>query len=317
MNRRTGRQARLATCAALAGLVFCVPAQDLDRGTTTPRSLEAAGLRRNCFLHVPASLPADKPAALVLVFHGSGDTGRGIESLTRFSALADREQFLVAYPDAIGKNWNDGREVTGISSQFNNVDDVAFADALIRDIRSTHRVDPRRIFAAGFSNGGIFVHLLAARLGKQLAAAAVVSGGIAEPLAPKLAPVAPVSLFLMHGTKDPFVPYPGGNVDYSSNGRIITTADTVARWLTTNAADRNPKTGELPDRVATDNCRVKWSVWSSSKTGAELQLYTMEGAGHTWAGGPQFLPVDVIGEVCRDFDATEAIWDFFKKHPKP
>lgn len=317
MNRHTGKRAWLVGSAALVAYVLYVVAQGLDHGTSARHSLDAAGLRRSYFLHVPAALTADKPVALVLVFHGSGDSGHGMEAFSKFSELADREKFIVAYPDAIGKNWNDGREVTGISSQFNNVDDVAFAAALIRDVSTAQRVDAKRIFAAGFSNGGIFVHLLAARLGKQLAAVAAVSGGIAEPLAPKFAPVAPVSIFFMHGTKDPFVPYPGGDVDYSNNGRIISTADTVSRWLKTNAADGKPKTGELPDKVTTDNCRVKWSLWPSSKTGAELQLYTIEGGGHTWPGGPQFLPVDVIGEVCRDFDATEAIWDFFKKHPKP
>ncbi|MCE9518296.1 MAG: dienelactone hydrolase family protein [Verrucomicrobia bacterium] len=305
------------TAAAFVSTASVITAQSLESGMTMQHTLEAAGLKRSYNLHVPAALPGDKPAALVLVFHGSGDTGSGMEAFSKFSKLSDREKFIVAYPDAIGKNWNDGREVTCISSQLNKVDDVAFAAAMIKDVSATQRVDAKRIFAAGFSNGGIFVHLLAARLGKQLAAVAAVSGGIAEPLAPKFNPVAPVSIFIMHGTKDPFVPYLGGAVDYCNNGRIISTADAVACWLKANGAEGKPDTGELPDRVAADNCQVKWSRWISKKSGAELLLYMIDGAGHTWASGSQYLPVPVIGEVCREFNATESIWSFFEKHPRP
>ena len=48
-----------------------------------------------------------------------------------------------------------------------------------------------------------------------------------------------------------------------------------------------------------------------------MLLYVEAGAGHTWPGGSQYLPKGVIGGVCRDFDATQAIWDFFKTHPRP
>jgi polyhydroxybutyrate depolymerase len=317
MKRRNMIWSPLVIGAALLTTACSTAAQSSDTGTTMHHTLEAAGIKRSYNLHVPAALPADKPAALVLVFHGSGDTGFGMEAFSKFSNIADREKFIVAYPDAIGKNWNDGREVAGISSQLNKVDDVAFAAALIQDVSAAQHVDAKRIFATGFSNGGILVHLLAARLGKQLAAIAAVSGGIAEPLAPNFNPVAPVSVFIMHGTKDPFVPYLGGDVDYRNNGRIISTIDTIACWLKANGTTGNPETGELPDRVAADNCQVKWSRWISKKSGTELLLYMIDGAGHTWASGSQYLPVPVIGEVCREFNATESIWSFFEKHPRP
>jgi polyhydroxybutyrate depolymerase len=46
-------------------------------------------------------------------------------------------------------------------------------------------------------------------------------------------------------------------------------------------------------------------------------LIRLEGGGHTWPGGSQYLPERLIGPVCRDFDGTELIWAFFRRHSKP
>lgn len=298
----------LALCAGTA-LFMAEPV------TPGHHKLDAAGLTRSYELHVPPNLPAGKAVPLVIVFHGSGDTGAGMERFSKFDNVADHEGFIVAYPDAIAANWNDGREATGITSQFNKVDDVAFVAALIKEISATHAVDAKRIYAAGFSNGGIFVHYLAAKLPVRLAAIAAVSGGIAEPLARDFKPAAPLSIFIIHGSNDTLVPFDGGDVDNGGLGRIISTTKTVEKWTKCNAIDAKAESGLLPDINTQDKCRVLWSRWSSSANHAEILLYTIEGGGHTWPGGSQFLPVNVIGNVDRDFNATEAIWDFFKKHP--
>ncbi len=299
-------------------LALCAGTALFMAETDSPKhhTVEAAGLTRSYELHVPPNLVAGKAVPLVIVFHGSGDTGAGMESFSKFDDVADREGFIVAYPDAIAENWNDGREATGITSQFNKVDDVAFTSALIKKISAEHSVDAKRVYATGFSNGGIFVHYLAVKLPTQLAAIASVSGGIAEPLANAFKPAAPLSVFIIHGSKDTLVPFEGGDVDHGGFGRIISTAKTVEAWIQCNAIDAKPESGTLPDINTKDNCRVSWTRWNSPPNRAEVLLYTIEGGGHTWPGGAQFLPVNVIGNVDRDFIATQAIWDFFKKHPQ-
>ncbi len=158
-----------------------------------PHTLEVDGITRSYHLHVPPALgPA--PAPLVLVFHGGGGTGPGTERLTRFTALADREGFLVAFPEGIEKNWNDGREFTSSRAHRDHVDDVAFVTALVDAIGRAHAVDPRRVYATGISNGGIFSHYLAAHLSARLAAIAPVVGGIADPPEAWLRPEQPVSV---------------------------------------------------------------------------------------------------------------------------
>jgi polyhydroxybutyrate depolymerase len=62
---------------------------------------------------------------------------------------------------------------------------------------------------------------------------------------------------------------------------------------------------------------VRRSSWRGGRLDSEVLLYVEEGAGHTWPGGWQYLPKSLIGTVCRDFDATQAIWGFFKTDPRP
>ena len=48
----------------------------------------------------------------------------------------------------------------------------------------------------------------------------------------------------------------------------------------------------------------------------EVAFYIVQGGGHTWPGGFQYLPEAVIGRTSRDLDANRIIWEFFKEHPK-
>jgi polyhydroxybutyrate depolymerase len=61
---------------------------------------------------------------------------------------------------------------------------------------------------------------------------------------------------------------------------------------------------------------VQKEVNDDCKEGTEVILYTVEGGGHTWPGGWQYLPEKIVGKTSRDTDANEVIWDFFKNHSK-
>lgn len=278
-----------------------------------PHTLEVDGITRSYHLHVPSAVgPA--PAPLVLVFHGGGGTGPGTERLTRFTALADREGFLVAFPEGVEKNWNDGREFTGSRAHRDHVDDVAFVTALIDAIGHAHAVDPRRVYATGISNGGIFSHYLAAHLSARIAAIAPVVGGIADPPEAWLRPEQPVSVLMLQGTRDPLVPYHGGAVAFG-RGKIIDTEEAARRWAALNGG-REPVREPLP-ADGKDRCGGLRTIYPGGRDGSEVTLVRLDGGGHTWPGGAQYLPQRLIGRVCRDFDATVLIWDFFKAHPKP
>jgi len=303
--------------AVLAGFVLPIQAQQTSPATTIRNTLDIDGRTRSYLLHVPPNAPTTKRMALVLAFHGGGDSAAGMEKLTQFDPLADRERFLVVYPEAVGHHWNDGRAANHLQSQREGVDDVAFVEAILKEASEHHPIDPTRVYATGFSNGAIFCHYLAAHLADKVTAIAPVGGGIAEPLAQDdFKPTRAVSVFIIHGTQDPMVAFGGGAVDHGANGRVISTSETLRLWITRDACNPIPATDTLPDTDPSDKCTVQWSRWSEGRRGTEVVLYQVEGGGHTWPGGRQYLPIFMVGRVCLDFDATQAIWEFFKQHPR-
>lgn len=277
---------------------------------TLARDLVVDGRPRHYLLFVPAGIVPDRRLPLVLAFHGGGGDGRGMARLTHFSDIAQRERFLVAYPDGVRRHWNDGRPLEAAG-----VDDVAFVRALIDDVAATQPLDATRVYATGMSNGGIFSHYLATRLGDRLAAVAPVAGGITEALAADFHPVrATLPLLIVHGTEDRIVPFDGGAV-LRTRGRVVANARAVALWREAAGLAGAGKVEALPDVDPDDGCRVVRTRWRAGAR--EVQWLRIEGGGHTWPGGAAYLPAPLIGRTCRDLDASEAIWAFFAAHSLP
>jgi polyhydroxybutyrate depolymerase len=250
-----------------------------------PGEIVVGGQTRTYRLYVPASVSPDKPAPLVLAFHGGGAQGASMEGLAHFNELADREGFLVAYPDGLYREWNDGRDRPFLRRLRGEIDDVAFVNALLDTIDRQYSLDAARIFATGISNGGIFSHYLGAKLSTRIAAIAPVAGGIGEPFVEQgFQPEQPVSVLMINGTADPLVPYYGGGVVQGVDGNIVDTDRAVQMWVQTDGAQSTAQIGTLPDTDPADGCTVRWSTWSGGRNGTEVTLYTVEGGGHTWAG---------------------------------
>lgn len=308
--------AGLGGAAIAIALLTCSRLRPPLDPNTAAHTTSFAGKARSWYLHVPPALQPLQPAPLVIALHGGGGRARSLESFTHLSALADREGFLVAYPQGEGHNWYDGRETDTSEAHRTKRDDAGFIAAMIEQIDRVHRVDRKRIYATGISNGGMFAHYLAGTLHGTFAAIAPVVGGMADPWHTGFAPKEPVAVMIVQGTADPLVPYGGGEVA-RDRGRVIPTEETVRKWVAANGCTSVSATDHLPDRDPDDGCTGERTMWTSCRGGADVELITLRGGGHTWPGGTQYLPERVIGTVCRDFDGAAAIWEFFKAHPKP
>lgn len=275
-------------------------------------SLMVDGRSRTYLVHVPASQAA-KALPLVLVFHGGYGTGAIAAQMSDFNRHADREQFFVVYPDGIEQSWNDGRGTTPADRQA--IDDVGFVSALIDHLAQQFPVDPNRVYAAGMSNGAIFSFRLGCELSHRLAAIAAVAGMMAEAVVPQCAPSAPLSVLILKGTADPLTPYEGGETRKGTGGRVLSAPASAEYWAKHNGCQGEAKTEALPTVVA-DGTSVERMTRVGCHDGSEVVLYTVKGMGHAWPPTDPHAP-KLSGRTSHNLDATEVIWEFFKRHAQP
>lgn len=285
-------------------------------------SIVIGGLKRTWLIHVPSSYDLNKPMPLLIVLHGGGGTGRNMVKLTQggFDKISDKKGFVVIYPDGIEKHWNDGRtsEETGYRAHKENIDDVGFISALIDHLINKMNIDPKRVYVTGMSNGAIMTYRLACRLSGKIAAIAPVAGNIPQNIFKSCAPSNPVSVLAINSTNDPLVPFSGGNVTgpygMKKLGKVISTEESVMFWVNNNNCLVNPIITLEPDNDPMDGTRVRKEEYKNGKNNSEVVLFVIEGGGHTWPGGYQYLGKQIIGNTSHDINATEVICDFFEKH---
>lgn len=304
---------------ALATGLTAVPATSLAAnrwfaGNDPSFRLVVGGIERTYVLHVPASLPPTGGFSLILAFHGDGGQGTTMARLMKLDAFADRRGFIVVYPDSVDRHWNDGR-VTG----KNKVDDVGFVSAVLDDIRQRYPIHPGRVFAMGISNGALFAERLGCELADRVSAIAPVSGTMPADIEQSCRPARPVSVLQIDGTDDPIMPYAGRKVaDFGGRGRAALFSRSIRQSPIGVARMAVPRRG--PARCC-HALRHPMADVSSSRGHdkcrdiAKVELMSVEGGGHTWPGGSQYLPARFIGLASDQLDASAAIVEFFLSLP--
>jgi polyhydroxybutyrate depolymerase len=304
-------RALLALAAALSTLAACAAWELPVRSHAVVHNDTNRGYR----IYVPESVKAKGGAApLVLVLQGAGP-GIDIMDLTRIADVAEREGFVAAFPRPVGDLWNDGTlKVLGP----NGSRDVSFLRHVVADIDAkVARVDRRRIYAIGLSNGGMMSLRLACEAADLVAGVAAVAAAMPAALADDCRPSTPVSVLVVNGTDDPLIPYRGGAVRFlrvMNMGEVLPTDDSVALWARLNGCGTPTPAVTLPDRDSRDDSRAVQIDYTGCR-GARVRLIRIEGGGHTWPGGLQFLPALLIGTVNHDINAGEAAWRFFQGAP--
>src|SRR5258706_5232714 len=302
------------TVIAAAAAVSTVAAQPRPTGTITRNTLAVKGMQRSFILYLPRTLKPNPP--LLFVFHGSGGDGEEMRDATayEFDALADANGFLVVYPDGYENTWNDCRKGSPQPARRMNIDDESFIEAMIAKEAADHHADTKRVFAAGWSNGGQLGYRLALERAKEFAAVAAISAGL--PTTDNLACTpsgAAMPVMIINGTDDPINPFKGGQVTlgFTSLGNVLSSEMTAQYFARLDGQTSMPAVARLPHKKASDPTYVAEMSWTEAgKPG--VVMYAVHGGGHV-IPQPYIEFPQSLGRTNGDLDAPKAIWDFFSK----
>lgn len=277
------------------------PASSACSGRAAPppdraMTIASGGRSRDFHVHAPPGYDPGRLTAVVLEFHEVAQTSEQQATVSAMKAKSDAEGFLLVGAEGVGKSWNGG--ICCDPAVSDGVDDVAFVRDMLDAVAAAYCVDPRKVFATGWSNGATLVHRLACDLADRIVAVAPVAGVLGIP---SCVPTKPVSVIVFHGTADPTAYYAGVAGAYPSVQEV------GSDW-----AQRDGCTGALAEtyRVSDSHC----STYAECRDGAAVAVCTVDGGGHGWPGAnPAFAP----GYTTPNLSATDMMWSFFAAHPRP
>jgi polyhydroxybutyrate depolymerase len=269
---------------------------------------------RESLVYVPPDAEgAGRAAPLVLAFHGGGINAERMAEFCGLAEKADREGFVVAFPEGTGRvpharTWNAG-QCCGHAFKY-GVDDASFVARLLDELLRTHRIDERRVYACGVSNGGMLSYTLALKLSDRIAAIGSIAGQMCVDV--DRPPSHPVGVLHFHGTADEFTPVAGGRGPRSpSQTRFEPVTAGLARWVEWNGCAHEP---EIRSWTDPSGLEVTHRQHGEGREGACVEYYEIAGGGHTWPGRQPTL--DFLGASTTELDANDRLWEFFSRHER-
>ena len=266
----------------------------------TNASIEFDGITRNHIVYVPTSYQPGQSLPLVFVLHGFTQSAEAIMNVSGFNAVAEANNFIVAYPNGVGNAWNTNSGFPGGST----ANDPGYINALADVLITEFGIDSNRVYSCGFSAGGFMSHRLACESTRCFAAIASVSGTMSNTASDACAPQNSTPVMQIHGTSDFVVSY---------NGSIFSgvgAEDVIDRWVDLLACPTEAVITLLPDLDPNDNSTVERRDYSPCDGNAAVVLLKVNGGGHQWPGSTAAL--GGIGNINRDIVASDEIWDFFQ-----
>lgn len=269
-------------------------------GKSRAQDIVVSGETRTYDLVLPRG--ASGPVPVIIVLHGGKGGARQLRRYTDMDKAASRVGAVTVYPDGIDSAWNDGR-IGRDGELLRTTHDVSFLDALIEKLVAEGKVDPRRIYLAGVSNGGIMSIRMSCESRHRIAGIAVIAANY--PVGLGCQSSRPVRVMHFMGTEDPLAPFDGGAIASRGDRGAVKSA----AWTFKHLLDRNGcasvRSRDLPDTVPDDGTTVTLNAGTGCK-GAETQQFVVNGGGHTWPGAKPVLKW-LLGTTSQDISASHII----------
>ena len=257
--------------------------------------------KREYLLHVPKSYDSARAYPLVINFHGFGDCAKNYsESIgvtLGFNKTASENGFLVAYPQAIlrekgARYWEPGDDGTKSIRQ----NDVYFIKKMIADSDKQYNIDLKRVYAIGYSNGGMMAYDLACSATDVVAAVGIMSGTMLGDIPKGLKQRTPIIHF--HGVRDEVLPY-RGNEFYKPIPSL------VEAWRTHHNISKSAGQKKTHNEGAVTSLR-----YSPAGQSAVVTFYTVKSeynkpGGHVW-----------FSDKIDGSHPNQILWDFMASHQR-
>ena len=261
-----------------------------EDSTSNFQTIIHEGVNREYVIHVPDSYDGSFSVPVVLNFHGfSGDAYQYMNE-TDMRILSESENFILIYPQGLDldgePHWN---ACPNGGDNKSDVDDFGFIETLIEEISSNYNIDLERIYAVGYSNGGMMAYGLANHKSELIAAVASVSGAMLDCTGPASHPMPVIHL---HGTDDLDLPYNGNNY-YNS------VQNTLDYWINFNNTNKEPivnfdNSGEI---------EIEHYVYDNGNNSVSVEHYKYIGGYHIW-----FM------STFQGQNTSELVWDFLSRY---
>ncbi|MDG1822117.1 MAG: PHB depolymerase family esterase [Flavobacteriaceae bacterium] len=250
------------------------------------RRIEVEGETREYLIHIPDSYDSTKSVPIVLNFHGFGGSVSEFINDADMRSLAESDTFILIYPQGSNLNgfshWN-ACPIGGDNKS--DADDFGFVESMITEISSQYNVDMERIYAAGYSNGGMMAYGLANYKSDLIAAVASVSGAMLDCTGSTSHPMPVVHL---HGTSDGVLPY-NGSSDWSS------VQSTLDYWINFNNTVLTP--------TVTSDSNIEHYVYDLGDSLVSVEHYKYIGGDHVW-----------FSATFQGQNTSELVWNFVSRY---
>jgi polyhydroxybutyrate depolymerase len=264
------------------------------------------GLSRSYVLNLPPDYYDNTGFALVIAMHGGGGSASQFESTSKLTEKANASGFIVVYPEGTGviNTWNAGT-CCG-SSVSNNINDVKFISMLIDKLVAAYKINPKKVYATGHSNGGMMSYRLACELSNKIAA--IAPNGSTMVVTQACNPARSVPVLHMHSKLDQHVVYTGGYGNGVS-GVYCPPLDSVLNvWSLKNSC-------AIQAQVIVSNSDYTHKRWLNCSNNVTIDYYLTNDGGHGWPGG---LPGGPNSDIpSTSINANDLLWSFFQQYQLP
>jgi polyhydroxybutyrate depolymerase len=274
-------------------------------------TIDHQDIARHYLMHRPAPNAPEQP--LVIYLHGLRPAVWQNHTQAAFDAAADREGFVMVYPEALEHRWSYlGQVSPPVKAGEQVADDVGFIGKLIDRLVAQKVADAKRVYVVGESRGGLMTFQLMCNLADRIAAAAPLITGMTEGQRDACKPERAVPLFAVDGTGDPIQRYDGW---LFPAGRLLSVPETMEFWRGQLGCS-GQKAELLPHRIGADPTRLSLVEWTGCVPEGAMRLYRVEGGGHqvpSFAPAPNDDWTRRAGPRSQDIETIDEFWAFARR----